>query len=175
MSSILVQKLTEGNGIPSPWLEKLLDFSAQVRHKAFELFEESGRPRGHDVNHWLEAEKQLLSVPRYEFLETAGEIEVCIAIPGFDAEEIGVVALPDALLVKADSGPSHENREGSVRYAEFNDQSQFRRIPLSTPIDVNRVTARLDKGILIISAPKAFLDAESECHICQAIQGGVPC
>lgn len=168
MSFISIQQLTEGKGIPHPWLERLLQFSEQVRHKAFDLFEESGRPHGHDVNHWLEAERQLISVPRYELLETASEIDVRIEIPGFDAEEIEIIALPEALLVKAEAGPEHEKREGVVRYTEFDDRSLFRRIALPTPIDVTGATARLDRGILSIAAPKAPAEAESECQVCQA-------
>ena len=175
MSSVPIQKIPEGKGIPPRWLDKLLEFSAQVRHKAFELFEESGRPHGNDVNHWLEAERQLTSAPRYELLETAKDIDVLIAIPGFNADEIGIVALSDALLVNADAGPGHEKREGQVRYSEFNDQALFRRIPLPAPIDVTRTTANLDNGLLTIAAPKAGAEAESECHACQLSKGASPC
>jgi len=178
MDLITIQKIPEGSGIPPSWLDKLLEFSEQVRQKAFELFEESGRPHGHDVNHWLEAEKQLLSTPRYELLETANSIDVCIEIPGFDAEEIEIVALSDALLVKADADSGHEKRKGDVRYSEFNDQTLFRRIPLPSQVDVTRVTAKLDKGILDITAPKIVAEEKETCRgcpSCEARSGGVRC
>lgn len=171
MSAIAVQKVKEGDGIPSCWLGDLLQFTEQVRRKAFKLFEESGRPHGHEVNHWLEAERQLLSVPRYELFETAEAIDVCIAVPGFDADEISVAALSDAVLIRAESGPMHEKHEGAVRYSEFDDRALFRRIPLPAQIDVNRVTARLDKGILTIAAPKTKVACECIGCRCETAKG----
>jgi HSP20 family molecular chaperone IbpA len=168
MCDIRVQKIAEGKGTPLPWIDKPLAFSDQVRHKAFELFEESGRLHGHELNHWLEAERQLLSVPGYELLETADAIDIRTAISRFHADEIGIVALPDSLMVKADSNPGHEKREGRVCNSEFNDHELLRRIPLPTWIDVTRVTASVDKGILSIAAPAVATEAESSCGSCQA-------
>ncbi len=178
MSNVPVQEITEGKGIPPAWVDKLLEFTEQVRHKAFELFEQSGRPHGHDVNHWLEAEKQLPTAPRYDVLETADEVDVCVAVPGFDAEEIGVVALPDSLLVKATSKIGLERRQGELLYSEFDDQTLFRRIPLPAEIDVTRVRANLDKGILRIAAPRAEEGKKScgaACGACRAMKGGTRC
>jgi HSP20 family molecular chaperone IbpA len=168
-----VQKVLEGKGIPAACLDKLIKFTERVRHKALELFEQSGRPDAHDVNR-LEAEKQLPSTPRYELLETADDLDVCVVVPGFDAEEIGIVALRDSLLVRAAANPGDRKREGQLLYSEFDDQILFRRIRLPEEIDVTRVRANLDKGILRIAAPKV---AEGEkscggvCGTCRATKG----
>ena len=155
MSNVPVQKATDEKSLPVRWFDELQKFSDQVRRKAFELFEGHGRPDGHDVDDWLEAEKQLLTVPRTELVETADGLEAHITVPGFDAKEIEVTALPDSLLVRAESSREREKKEGEVRYSEFSDQSLFRRIPLPQPIDVAAVTAKLEKGILNIAARKA--------------------
>jgi Protein of unknown function (DUF2934) len=34
-----------------------------IRRRAYHLWEESGRPGGHDMDFWLEAERQVKSVP----------------------------------------------------------------------------------------------------------------
>jgi HSP20 family molecular chaperone IbpA len=164
MFDVPVQKVPEGKGIPLVWLERLTKFTEQVRHKAFEMFEESGRPHSHDVNRWLEAEKQLPSAPRYELLETKNEVDVCVAVPGFDVDEIGIVALRDSLLVRAASTSAAEKREGELLYAEFDDRTLFRRIKLPVEIDVASVSAKLDKGILSIAARKTAPDGETGCN-----------
>jgi len=168
MFDVSVEKVTEGKGIPQAWLEKLTRFTEQVRHKAFELFEESGRPQSHEVNHWLEAEKQMSSAARYEVVETPEDIDVSVAVPGFDAEEIGIVALRDSLLVRAASKTAEEKRDGELLYAEFDDQSLFRRIRLPAEIDVTNVRAKLDRGILTIAAHKATQEGD---HACKATCG----
>jgi HSP20 family molecular chaperone IbpA len=168
MFDVPVQRVPEGKGIPQAWLEKLTRFTEQVRHKAFEMFEGSGRPQGHDVNHWLEAEKQLPSVPRYELLETKTEVDVCVAVPGFDVDEIGIVALRDSLLVRAASTSGAETRAGELLYAEFDDRTLFRRIKMPAEIDVASVNAKLDKGILNISARKAAPQKKTVARIAPA-------
>ncbi len=160
MSDVPVQRASEEKAIPAFWFDEASKLSEQVRRKAFELFERYGRVDGHDVEHWLEAEKQLLSVPRSELLDSAGEFEVHIAVPGFEAKEIAVTALPGSLLVKAEAVRGREKKEGEVRYSEFSDQSLFRRIPLPQPIDVAHVTAKLEKGVLNIVADKAGVEKE---------------
>ena len=155
MSDVQVQRASEEKAVPAFWFDEATKLSEQIRQKAFELFERYGRMDGHDVEHWLEAEKQLLSVPRSELLENKNEFEVHIAVPGFEATEIEVTALPDSLLVKAAAVHERENKEGEVRYSEFSDQSLFRRIALPQPIDVAHVTAKLEKGVLNIVAGKA--------------------
>jgi len=42
-----------------------------------------------------------------------------------------------------------------VCFCEFSGKKLFRRLDLPSEIDVNKVTASLDKGILEIDAPKA--------------------
>lgn len=176
MFDVSVQRVPEGKGIPLGWLEKLTKFTEQVRHKAFEMFEESGRPHSHDVNHWLEAEKQMPSAPRYELLETTGDMDVCVSVSGFEADEIGIVALRDSILVRAAS-KSQENREGQLIYAEFDDRTLFRRIKLPAEIDVDSVSAKLDKGILSIAARKAVPEEENSgdknCCNCRNVKAMV--
>jgi HSP20 family molecular chaperone IbpA len=175
MFDIPVQEIREGKGIPPLWLEKLLKFTEQVRHKAFELFAQGSH--GHDVNEWLEAEKQIPSAPRYEVLESADDIDVSVALPGFDADEIGIVALRDSLLVRAASRAASQHQEGDC--SEFDDQALFRRIRLPAEIDVTRVRANLDRGVLSIAAHKAAKGGDEACKAtcatCRARQGASLC
>ena len=102
MPNIAVQKHNEETSLPEQCLAELRKFSDEIRGKAFDLFEKYGRPAGRDLEHWLKAEKQLLSMPRSELLETEAGFDLRIAVPGFDAKEIegklrseGTVAIPE--------------------------------------------------------------------------------
>jgi HSP20 family molecular chaperone IbpA len=154
MFDVPVQEVPKGKAIPPAWLDKLVNFTEQVRHKAFDLFEESARPLGRDV------------VSHYELLESAYYVDVCIAIPGFDVDEIGIVALHDSLLVRAAAKTAIDKR-----------QPLFRRIPMPAEIDVTRIKANLDKGLLRIAARKVE-DGEickAACGRCRATKGASQC
>lgn len=154
MPTIAVQKVTEEKSLPSTWLDAIQNFSERVRAKAFELFERSGRQDGHDVDQWLEAEKELMSVPRCEINDTGTAVELRVDAPEFDVKQIEVSALPDSILIKAKASEEREETKGGVRHTEIVDRSLFRRILLSKPIDVNSVTAKLEKGVLNIAAKR---------------------
>ncbi len=94
-------------------------------------------------------------MPGYEISDAAEKFEVRVAVPGFDAKDIELTALPGALLVKAEATHERERKEGEGRYTEFSEQKLFRRIPLPEAVDTGRVTATLDKGALKITAYKA--------------------
>ncbi len=168
MSNIPVQKAAEEKALPVSWINELQSFTERVGQRAFELFEKYGRPAGQQLEHWFEAEKQLLCVPRSELLDTTGEFEARVALPGFDASEIEVTALPDSLLVKAEARHKRERTAGEVRFSEFSDQSLFRRIRLPEPIDIAQVTAKLDKGVLKIVAHKAAADTSKKISVAAA-------
>jgi HSP20 family protein len=93
--------------------------------------------------------------PTSELVDDKKEFRARIALPGFDAKDIQVSAMPDALVIRADATHAHEGKSGNVRFCEFSEKNLFRRLPLPAPIDVDKVTASVDKGILEVTAPKA--------------------
>ena len=66
---------------------------------------------------------------------------------GFDAREIDV------------------KRNGDVRFSEFSDCELFRRMEFPAPIDVETVTAKVEKGVLGVMARKAAVKKETERKI----------
>lgn len=165
MANLPVQKVTAESALPSSWRNELMKFSEAVGRKAFELFEKYGHSNGHDLDQWLDAEKQIVTFPRLELLDTGTEFELRVAAAGFDAKDVEVTALPDAVLVKAQTSAEAEEKEGEICYCEFSDKSLFRRIPLAQPIDIDAVTAQLEKGVLKIVAPKAAGQKQKERKI----------
>jgi HSP20 family molecular chaperone IbpA len=134
---------------------ELLD---SVRKRAFELFERRGAVPGNEMGDWLQAEKEVFRVPPVELSEVDGEFQVQLAMPGFDEKDIRVAALPDALIVEGEATQQNRRTSGTVHMCEFGESRVFRRIPLPQPVDVDHVSATLDKGVLQVRAPKAQTD-----------------
>ena len=83
------------------------------------------------------------------------EFQLQLALPGFDAKDIRVAALPDAVIVEGEAAHQHRSTKGTVRYCEFGERRVFRQVPLPKPVDVDHISATLDKGVLQVRAAKA--------------------
>jgi len=102
----------------------------------------------------VQAERDVVWSPAAELVDNAKEFKARMAVPGFDAKEIRVSATPDALIIQAEASHTHDRKDGNVRFCEFSAKQLFRRLPLPESVDVEKVTASLDKGILQVIAPK---------------------
>ena len=122
--------------------------SEQIRQLAYHLFESRGGAYGRDVDDWLEAERELVLNPESKLVQRDGKFEIHIPAAGFDARDIHVTALPASLVVKATS----ENK--------ISHKTLLRTIELPGPIDVDRTTARLDNGILYVTAVRQSRERE---------------
>ena len=63
--------------------------------------------------------------------------------------------MPGALIVQGSAIRTQDKNEGNVRFSEFGQKSLFRRFDLPEPINLDKVTANLDKGVLHLTALKA--------------------
>ena len=151
MSHVAVQKLSPDEASLIADVQALTD---RIRLRAYELFQSRGGGDGRALDDWLTAEDDIVLSPESDLVEEEGKFEMQIAAPGFDANDITVSALPDALIVRAENAHHHESTEGDVRFCEFGEKSLFRRFDLPAPIDVNKVTTNLQKGILKVTAAK---------------------
>ena len=161
MATSAVEKVT-GSGQSPPPTNKLETLADRIRHRAYEIFQNRGTD-GRDFDDWLKAEHDLIFAPESELVEKDGKYEIRIAAPGFKAAETNVTALPDAVIVSAESSHKHEENKEDVHFCEFGTRTLFRRLDLPTPINVDKVTANLDDGMLRIVAQKSenALHAES--------------
>jgi HSP20 family molecular chaperone IbpA len=154
VTSVNVQKIREGNPAAT-LLPETVDVLSKVQQRAFELFESRGRTPGNDVDDWLQAEREAFRVPDTELAEVDGEFQLELALPGFDAKDIHVAALPDAVIVEGEAAHQHRGASGRVYFCEFGERRVFRRIPLPRPADVDRASATLDNGLLKVRVAKA--------------------
>lgn len=154
MSNVVVEKIRDANQ-SRPILKETNELLDNVRMRAFDLFQKRGGPHGNDMGDWLQAEKEVFRVPDMELAENEAEFQLQLALPGFDAKDVRVAALPDALIVEGESAHQHRGTSGTIHVCEFGERRVFRQIPLPKPVDVDHVSATLDKGVLHVRAPKA--------------------
>jgi HSP20 family molecular chaperone IbpA len=153
MAHVAVEKVNESSQSPS-LADKLETIAARVRHRAYEIFEHRGTD-GQAVDDWLQAERDLILAPESEMIEKDDKIEIRVAAPGFKAAETRVTVLPDTVIVAAESSHKHEENNTKVHPCEFGTRSLYRRLDLPKSINIDRVTASLDDGMLRITAQKA--------------------
>jgi len=140
MSIILVEKVRETAALPRPLLEEMESISANIRSKAYELFLMRGDSPGSDVDDWLQAERQLMWLPDTELSEKEKEFQVRIQMQGLEPKDIHIIAMPNSILLHAEL----KSREPKL----------LQRLDFPVPVNPDRVTAKLDKGILQVVAPK---------------------
>jgi HSP20 family molecular chaperone IbpA len=158
MSKVVVHRAGSGKAaIANPFPGKVDDALELVRRRAFELFEKRGREPGSVLTDWLQAERDLFFVPRAEMAETGKGFRMKISAPGLHAADIEVIALPRELLVEAQSGRRLRGGNAGAQRSEPEFRAFYRRFEFNSPIDVDNVVASIDRGQLIIEAPKEAL------------------
>lgn len=155
MSQVAIEKFKNSETIPPTLLERVASITDSIRERAFNLFQNREGGSRSDLDDWLQAERDVVWLPASELVEDEKELRARIALPGFDAKDIQVSAMPDALIIQADATHTHEQTNAKVRFCEFSEKQLFRRLDLPAAIDVDKVKASLDKGILKVTAPKA--------------------
>jgi HSP20 family protein len=162
MSNVAVEKCPDSGALPETLWQRMNAIADEIRQRAFGLFERRGQTIGSDLDDWLQAEREVVWSPASELVENKDDFRARVALPGFDAKDLEVTATPSGLIVRAESNHTHGGKEGSVCFCEFSGKALFRRLDLPSEIDVNKVTASLDKGILEIDAPKATQSKQLE-------------
>lgn len=157
MSKVNIEKVSFPEDSKLPIFEELNDIADRIRVRAFNLFANRGFNEGGDLNDWLIAEREICW-PTSELVEKDDEFDVKVALAGFEAEDITVTATPNELIVKAsrkNQSEKSEYKEGTkVCWSEFQGNEVYRQIQLPADVDVARIDAKFEKGMLQIEAPK---------------------
>ena len=150
---VAIQK-SKGGEKTLPVLDEIAKCFEAVRKRAFDLFEKRGRELGHELEDWLRAERELLGSQAAELVEKDGAYEMQIALPGFAVKEIEVTATANTVIVHAAREEEKKTERGTVLWTEFGSNKVYRRFEVPNPIDVDKVTATLQDGLLKINAPE---------------------
>ena len=100
-----------------------------------------------------EATQSVSFLPDVDVVETAHDVRVYMSVPGIVEDDLEIEASPQSLTVRGERHPPYDlDRDHSRewRYGFFE-----RVLTLRTPVDVDRVKADFDAGVLTIVMPKA--------------------
>lgn len=154
MHNVPIERINEPERGMSTVLAKMEKAADAIRQRAFGHFQTRGGVVGSDLDDWLRAERELIWAPSAEVTENDKEVTLRVQAPGLEPDDIQVTATPHSILIQAEVSHSHEQSNGNVCFCDFAAQ-MFRHVNLPQEIDVNKVTATLNKGILNIVAAKS--------------------
>jgi HSP20 family molecular chaperone IbpA len=155
MASLHVEKVRDSEATGMPVIDAIERMLNDTRRRAFELFQRRGCTDGGALDDWLSAERELLSSSPAELIEDERQFRLQVAVPGLDPNNLRITAMPHSIVVRAEAAHHHDKCEGRVHFCEFSERRLLRTFDLHAPIDVDRVSAALDKGMLVITAAKA--------------------
>jgi len=153
MSRVAITKVND-KSTSLPIFDEIARRFEAVKRRAFEFFEQRDRQAGHDLEDWLKAERELLGWPATELDEKNGIYELQIALPGFQSKDVEVTVTPKEIIVHAAAEHDKETKKGNVLWTEFGANDVYRCLETPKPVDVDKVTARLENGLLRIHAPE---------------------
>jgi HSP20 family protein len=135
--------------------ERVNKMFESVAKRAYEIFEGKGRSFGRDLDDWFKAEMELLHPVHVQVVESGDTLEVKAEVPGFNENEIEISVEPRRLTITGKRESNREQKKGKTVYAETCSDQILRIVDLPTPVDADKVWARLHNGILQLTMPKA--------------------
>lgn len=126
-----------------------------VMRRAYDIFEHNGHPFGRDLDHWIQAEQELLWKPPIEIHEADGKLFLEAAVSGVEPKDIDIEVTPEDIVLKAETHHQHDEKKGKLHMCEFVSGSMFRSIHLPRRINPDKVKAELKNGLLRVTAEVA--------------------
>jgi HSP20 family protein len=154
MSQVTIRRVDEQSHRTLPILGEIAKRFKDVERRAFELFEKRRCEAGHALDDWLKAEHELFGWPLAEMSEHADGYELQVRLPGLDAKHIHVTVAPQEILIHSTPEREKPARSATVLWSEFEDPRLSRRFELPGPIDIARVSTKLENGVLTVLIPK---------------------
>lgn len=156
MATVLIERVRHLKGEEKPpAFAEVEKTTGQIRQRAFSLFTQHGRLPGFDLDNWLLAQREILGPSAAELVESEKQLKLRVAVPGAEARDLRVTATPEAIIVEANTRHDHSGTDGELHFCEFSENKLCRQFGLPSKIDVNKVSASLDKGILEVVAAKS--------------------
>jgi HSP20 family protein len=107
----------------------------------------------------------LIGVGAYDLSEKDGEYIVRLDAPGFSADQVKVEVDGDTLVVSGERDTeSRDEGEGVLRWGRRHNSFE-RQFELGGKVDIDKVAASLDAGVLTIRLPKVEGDAKRHIQV----------
>jgi len=139
-------------GTLSDEIKKLFD---SVARRAFEIFQSNGQALGHDVENWLQAERELFHPAHLDVSESAEGFTVRTEVPGFKAKELEVNIDGRRLTISGKRETREERKDKKTVYSEYCSGQLLRVVDLPADVKAEAATATLKDGVLELEVPKA--------------------
>jgi HSP20 family molecular chaperone IbpA len=128
------------------------DIQERIRQRAYEISVSRGHA-GREMEDWLVAESEIISVPPVELAENEDAFLLRAALPGIEPEDIEVVTAPEQVLIKSTS--RQESEPALVHIREFNGAPAFRCLRFPETVNPKSLKVKSENGLLTITAVKA--------------------
>jgi HSP20 family molecular chaperone IbpA len=92
-------------------------------------------------------------MPAVDILENQNEIMILADMPGVDGKDVDIDLREDVLSIRGAVSPVENEKEVSV-YREYNWGDYFRQFTLTEVIDQEKISAKMDDGVLRLTLPK---------------------
>ena len=92
-------------------------------------------------------------IPAVDILENPNEIMILADMPGVDGKDVDIDLREDVLTIRGSVSPVEAEKEVSV-YREYNWGDYFRQFTLTEVIDQEKISAKMDDGVLRLTLPK---------------------
>lgn len=144
--------------------DEMEDTFNAIARRAYEIFESNGYTFGRDLEHWFQAERELLHPVLVNITESESSIEVTAEVPGFDEKEIEIGLEPHRLTISGKRETKKEAKKGKTVCSESCSDQVLRMVELPAEIEMEKVTATLKNGVLKLSLPKAAKGRARRIH-----------
>jgi HSP20 family molecular chaperone IbpA len=135
--------------------DRMHEIHGLIASRAYELFEKRGRMDGEALNHWLEAEDQLIHSCRHDVKESAEAFFLRAEIPGsFSPDQLEVSVEPHRLMVSGEKRVNVTSWDGNIIQEESRPRRIFRVHDLPVEVAPSKATATLIGDILEVRMPK---------------------
>jgi HSP20 family molecular chaperone IbpA len=155
---LAVRRAEKPSTIKPVKFESLLDQMDEVFNnitkRAFEIFEENGRIFGHELDNWLEAEREFLHPVHIQVAESGESFDVKTEIRGFDEKDLEINIEPRRVTISGKRETSKEEKKGKSVYSETGCDQILRVEDLPAEVETDKVTATLKNGVLALTMPK---------------------
>lgn len=139
-------EISQGNRMPTWNVSDVEDMFERALRNPFSLFEDL-RPTGMTNTRWMQ--------PNFEVAETDQGYLVSVDLPGMKKEDVKVDLTENILTVSGERKYEHESKENGMVRSERS-YGQFQRsFALPNSIDINKLEANLEDGVLRIALPKS--------------------
>lgn len=94
-------------------------------------------------------------IPSLDLIEKDDEVLVRIEVPGMEPKDIDINILGDMLTITGTKKAESEERKENTYYAERRFGTFRRGVPLPAAVDVDKIVAEYENGVLNIKLPRS--------------------